>query len=595
MSRKGNQRTSYTEFIKVDEHMVLMTSDKNKGGDNDTGDYHGFINPINCDDNQIMKCYLHTAEIPMTNYNINKFNDSFQIYLRDKSSLTSNNTNLPNGVFQVNLPHRNYTGTQLAAQIQTQLNSISNARLGVPDKVNILTAYNENPAVLQRSSNTLIGLQGLLGLSWWNSQTTLRRVANLTEGGLDLSTGKTARAFFTSMSPTLEANLTALFVANPLDNNSTKFIQNNIALSFTSPVDATITSQFTIGMETKHDGVAVHPLGVQQEQVWIESQPRFKVTLEANKKILIRRVDILGYLGDSAVNGHLNTNGSYGDFSISANQNNGPHLGLNAPTHTLNSTLDIKSALTTGSNSPYNWTVNSGNVVLERGGAIIRSHRQQIELGLVQGLVTLSAVANAAPHTVQKSIVNSAWFPNVANVNCQNAIIVRTNLRGHTQLNGNRCNIMTKIPVTCNQDDVCFYQPENPFRADLGQGFSVNRIDIRLTDRNNNVLDFNGVPNEVGLVFEVFDVVDLPIMRHNEHSIRDPNALTLSEAHRPTPHDFTTSGFEAIDRIENRQKRNNQRFGSTFQKPITFNSTSSAVSKQVKIRGDPQSGFSATF
>ena len=32
MSRKGNQRTSYTEFIKVDEHMVLMTSDKNKGG-----------------------------------------------------------------------------------------------------------------------------------------------------------------------------------------------------------------------------------------------------------------------------------------------------------------------------------------------------------------------------------------------------------------------------------------------------------------------------------------------------------------------------------------------------------------------------------
>ena len=584
MSRKGNQRTSYTEFIKVDEHMVLMTSDKNKGGDNDTGDYHGFINPINCDDNQIMKCYLHTAEIPMTNYNINKFNDSFQIYLRDKASLTSNNTNLPNGVFQVNLPHRNYTGTQLAAQIQTQLNSISNATLGAADRVNILPVYAAN----LRVNATLAGLQTQLGMPWWDSQTKLRRVANATEGGLDLSTGQKARLFFGSMSPTLDSTLTNLFNSNPFANNSTKHIQYNDALSFTSPVDATITSLFKIGMETKYDG------GVKQDLVWFESQPRFKVTLEANKKILIKRVDILGYLGDSAVNGYINTNGSYGDFSISANQNNGPHLGLNPPTHTLNNTLVIQSALTTGSDSPYNWTVNSGNVVLERGGAIIRSHRQQIELGLVQGLATLSAVANVAPYTLQKSIVNSAWFPNVANVNCQNAIIVRTNLRGHTQLNGNRCNIMTKIPVTCNQDDVCFYQPENPFRADLGQGFSVNRIDIRLTDRNNNVLDFNGVPNEIGLVFEVFDVVDLPIMRHNEHSIRDPNALTLSEAHRPTPHDFTTSGFEAIDRIENQQKRNNQRFGSTFQKPITFNSTSSAVSKQVKNRGVPFSGFSAT-
>ena len=57
MSRRGNQRSSYTQYVKVDEHMVLVRSDKSKGDTgNETGSYHALINPITCQDNQMMTC-----------------------------------------------------------------------------------------------------------------------------------------------------------------------------------------------------------------------------------------------------------------------------------------------------------------------------------------------------------------------------------------------------------------------------------------------------------------------------------------------------------------------------------------------------------
>ena len=169
--------------------------------------------------------------------------------------------------------------------------------------------------------------------------------------------------------------------------------------------------------------------------------------------------------------------------------------------------------------------------------------------------------------TTQRETVQTIYFPNVSNVNCQNTVIVRTNLRGHIQDNGKRCNILSKIPVNVNQDDVLFYKPENPFRANLGQGNSVSRIDIRLTDRDDNILDFNGVPNEIGLVFEVFDVVSIPIIRHNEHRI-PTDKTDITSAHFGKIYDTgnreSFSGFKQIDQIENAEDRMKRRVAENF-------------------------------
>ena len=125
-----------------------------------------------------------------------------------------------------------------------------------------------------------------------------------------------------------------------------------------------------------------------------------------------------------------------------------------------------------------------------------------------------------------------------------------------------------KIPIPVNQDDVLFYTPEHPFRNRLGQGVSVSRIDVRLTDRDGNIIDFNGVPNELLIVFEIYDVVDIPLMRHNEHAVKDPNARTIVGAQMPQIYnfsgrgaDYTTGGHTQIDyaQRENERKKDARR------------------------------------
>ena len=384
------------------------------------------------------------------------------------------------------LSHRNYTASELVSEIQTKLNSLKSTS-DLVDWKNLdgVTLTEDGGNILKSTETPYTGDRG-------------DRVAIFFKTTLDLTKDSSAVSLLDGL---VGSNQVKTEIEKISEQPASGFLyyQSSKLFTYTSPIDSTITGTFQIGCRNTADDL--------QEIFYIASVPRFKVSLSSSGKIVVKRVDVFGYLPNTTSAGaHLNF--ADGVFVITPGLKNPIHLGTNRPTRINEIPTDDQMYRDEG--DAYNW--NGTNTSVQRAGSVMRSHRQVTEFGTI--------LSNMENTTTQRETVQTIYFPNVSNVNCQNTVIVRTNLRGHIQDNGKRCNILSKIPVNVNQDDVLFYKPENPFRANLGQGNSVSRIDIRLTDRDDNILDFNGVPNEIGLlVFEVFDVVSIPIIRHNEHRI----------------------------------------------------------------------------
>ena len=70
-------------------------------------------------------------------------------------------------------------------------------------------------------------------------------------------------------------------------------------------------------------------------------------------------------------------------------------------------------------------------------------------------------------------------------------------------LYGGLTNVMAVIPMYSGSSTENFYSPSNVISTNIGSS-GVSELDIRLTDAFGDELDFNGVENEVMLMFEAF-------------------------------------------------------------------------------------------
>lgn len=188
----------------------------------------------------------------------------------------------------------------------------------------------------------------------------------------------------------------------------------------------------------------------------------------------------------------------------------------------------------------YNY-YNATGIEQNSRGYVMASHAQSAEFATPQTYTSGSIIAlDSDPTDTNKPLrPNRVYFPSVSAVMCNNSIVIRANLRGKVQDNNGPCNVLGKLPIAVNQGDVLTFAPEHRFRNNLGPAAKVSRIDITLTDRDNHIINFNGVPNEIAVVFEVYDIVDIPIFRHDEHSVKDPNAKTLSDGHYGEVYNFS--------------------------------------------------------
>ena len=138
VSTNGNNRSSYTQFI--DAFRPRLVTFRSEDGNNvDISHHHRHSNymvnvkDIDVKPNQLLTGYVYSATIPTTFYQINRFNDTFFLYLPDWEGLsfhpTENGGNrfnsLDNGIIPIILDRRNYTTTQLKVEIQKKLDAIT--------------------------------------------------------------------------------------------------------------------------------------------------------------------------------------------------------------------------------------------------------------------------------------------------------------------------------------------------------------------------------------------------------------------------------------------------------------------------------------
>jgi hypothetical protein len=122
----------------------------------------------------------------------------------------------------------------------------------------------------------------------------------------------------------------------------------------------------------------------------------------------------------------------------------------------------------------------------------------------------------------------SMFFPNVPNVNAHSTILIRSKrLRANVQDGGKMSDIIAKIPVSVQQGDIINYEPRNPIRFNLGQSAEVENIDITITDRDNCLVDFNGNPHDITILFEVWEVASIPLGKQNQVAVRGEGTKTL--------------------------------------------------------------------
>ena len=259
--------------------MVLLRSDKCQ---NDLGfehgSYHAIINPITCADNQQLTCYLHTAEIPMTNYSINRNNNTLYLYLNEDS--------LSNMPYKVMLSHRNYTASELVSEIQTKLNSLKSTS-DLVDWKNLdgVTLTEDGGNILKSTETPYTGDRG-------------DRVAIFFKTSLDLTKDSSAVSLLDGLVGSNQVK-TEIEKFSEQPASGLLYYQSSKLFTYTSPIDSTITGTFQIGCRNTADDL--------QEIFYIASVPRFKVSLSSSGKIVVKRVDVFGYLPNTTSAGvHLN-------------------------------------------------------------------------------------------------------------------------------------------------------------------------------------------------------------------------------------------------------------------------------------------------
>ena len=148
--------------------------------------------------------------------------------------------------------------------------------------------------------------------------------------------------------------------------------------------------------------------------------------------------------------------------------------------------------------------------------------------------------------------------------NALSTIEIRSSrVRGNIREKGVHSTVLAKIPITVQQNSFINYVNDNPVRFNLGQG-GISLIDINLTDRHGQLLDFNGCPNDISILFETWNIVDIPINRLQNHiTYNNPNARNSRDIHFPITYDRQDSGMgTSLDY----QNFNNSKYPSNIQK-----------------------------
>ena len=136
-STTGINRTSYLHHEDAFQPR-LVTFNSQDGNNPDITHKHRHSNymidvkDIDCKPNQLLTAYVYDATIPTTFYQINRFNDTFFLYLPDWAGVSflkvekggNRYSSVEKGVIPIVLSRRNYTTTQLKIEIQKQLDSI---------------------------------------------------------------------------------------------------------------------------------------------------------------------------------------------------------------------------------------------------------------------------------------------------------------------------------------------------------------------------------------------------------------------------------------------------------------------------------------
>jgi hypothetical protein len=269
------------------------------------------------------------------------------------------------------------------------------------------------------------------------------------------------------------------------------------------------------------------------EEVWILSEPKFDVSVEDNGRIKITRVDFLGHIP-------TNNTSELHRVYLSAGNTNYLHLGLNQPKWG-NNVGHLPSANAFKINT-YNSTGLYDDTRLV--GSIMSSHYQQLEYDIPKT-------------TVDINYKQRIFFPNIPMTNALSSIEIRSSrVRGNIRERGVHSTVLAKIPITVQQNSFINYVNDNPIRFNLGQG-GISLIDINLTDRHGQLLDFNGCPNDISILFETWNIVDIPINRLQNHiTYNNPNATNARDIHFPITYDRQDRGMGTSLDYQNIQNNN---------------------------------------
>jgi hypothetical protein len=507
-STTGINRNSYTHYEDaIQPRLVTFSSEDGNNPDithkHRHSNYMVNVKDIEVKPNQILTAYVYSCNIPTTFYQINRFNDTFFLHLPDWGSVYFHPTekggsrynSLDKGVIPIVLDRRNYTNTQLKIQIQKQLDAIiTNYKVSFDSVFNTVTMANTNA---QTDVPTYFKCK------------ILKTDLNLDTTAIN-TLGNQTPVQFTKIKTAGNGGLPV----KDITYSSTKYKFNNVVATTYPDATGNLTRPsriwFGIGTDSSNN----------TEEVWVLSEPRFDVKIEDNGKIRIDRVDFLGHIPP------VNTSEIH-RFYVSSGNTHYLHLGLNKPSWgssigNLPSSSDFKI-------NTYNSTAQFDDTRFV--GSIMSSHYQKEEYDTVKT-------------SIDTTYKQRIFFPNMPMTNALSSVEIRSSrIRANVREKGVHSTVLAKIPIDVQQNSFINYVNDNPIRYNLGQG-NISLIDINLTDRYGQLLDFNGCPNTISILFETWNIVDIPLNRHNESlTYNNPNARNAKDLHFPTTYDRIDLGM----------------------------------------------------
>jgi hypothetical protein len=556
-STTGINRTSYLHH--EDAFLPRLVTFNSQDGNNPDithkhrhSNYMIDVKDIDCKPNQLLTAYVYDATIPTTFYQINRFNDTFFLYLPDWAGVSflkvekggNRYSSVEKGVIPIVLSRRNYTTTQLKIEIQKQLDAI-------------VTEYKTSfDAIFNTASSSNVNAQETVPSSF--KCKILTSDLNLNGDAINTIGNQTTIQF----APIKDVATGGLPIKN-IQYSTTKYkFNNNVATTYPDPSgNTTRPSRVWFGIGTNDNNIT--------EEVWILSEPRFDVKLQDNGKITIDRVDLLGNLPS------VNTS-EIQRFYLSSGNTNYLHLGLNQPQwgknighFPMSSDFKVNTYNSTGLFDDTRFV-----------GSIMSSHYQKEEF-------------DTPKKTIDITYRQKVFFPNLSMTNALSSIEIRSSrIRANVREKGVHSTVLCKIPITVQQNSYINYVNDNPIRYNLGQG-NISLIDINLTDRYGQLLDFNGCPNTISILFETWNIIDIPLNRHDERlSYQNPNARNARDLHFPVTYDRIDLGMGTSSDYE---RRNIQRNPQNILKGNQSNNTTNVTYKKGAVAPSASGGKNAMF